>query len=78
MFMACCDWEAAIEVDNPSPTGGLWELISQPNHTTAVLSALDQNFLDIEGKPARWPRTATLSTTPHADFQEMAKSGGAQ
>ena len=43
-----CDWEAAIEVDNPSPTGGLWELISQPNHTTAVLSALDQNFLDIE------------------------------
>lgn len=43
-----CDWEVDIEVDNPSPTGGEWEMISQPNHTTAVISALDQTILDIE------------------------------
>jgi len=43
-----CDWAVDIEVENPSPTGGLWEMISQPNHTTAEMSALNQDFLDIE------------------------------
>jgi gliding motility-associated-like protein len=43
-----CDWEVDVEVDNPSTTGGLWEMISQPNHTTAEMSALNQDFLDIE------------------------------
>lgn len=40
-----CDWEVDLEVDNPSPTGGMWELVSQPNHTSVdFVSVLDDEI----------------------------------
>ena len=43
-----CDWDAELEVNNPSPTNGFWELLNQPNHTSAVISSFDNPFITIE------------------------------
>lgn len=43
-----CDYDIALEVVNPSPTGGYWELKTQPNHTTVDMSNPTLTALDIE------------------------------
>ena len=43
-----CDWEVDLEVDNPSSTGGAWDLISQPNHTSADFSSMVNEAISME------------------------------
>jgi gliding motility-associated-like protein len=43
-----CDWEVDLEVDNPSSTGGIWDLISQPNHTSADFSSMVNESISME------------------------------
>ena len=43
-----CDWDVELEVNNPSPTDGFWELLSQPNHTSAEISSFDNPLITIE------------------------------
>lgn len=43
-----CDFEVDLEVDNPSPTGGMWELISQPNHTSVEFGNVVQDGVSME------------------------------
>lgn len=43
-----CDWDVEIDVDNSSNTGGFWELIDQPNHTSANISNLLNQSITVE------------------------------
>ena len=43
-----CDWDVELEVNNPSPTDGFWELLSQPNHTSAEISSFDNPMITME------------------------------
>tara|TARA_B100001093_G_C26860465_1_gene1029920 strand:+ start:12745 stop:16266 length:3522 start_codon:yes stop_codon:yes gene_type:complete len=43
-----CDWEVELEANNPSPTDGFWELLSQPNHTSAEISSFDNPMITME------------------------------
>ena len=43
-----CDWDVELEVNNPSPTDGFWELLSQPNHTSAEISSFDNPMIEME------------------------------
>jgi gliding motility-associated-like protein len=43
-----CDWDVDLEVDNPSSTGGIWDLISQPNHTSADFSSMVNESISME------------------------------
>jgi gliding motility-associated-like protein len=43
-----CDWEVDLEVDNPSTTTGAWDLITQPNHTSAYFSSLVNESISME------------------------------
>ena len=43
-----CDWDVELEVNNPSPTDGFWELISQPNHTSAEISSFYNPMIMME------------------------------
>tara|TARA_B100001057_G_scaffold379520_1_gene385063 strand:+ start:9 stop:920 length:912 start_codon:yes stop_codon:yes gene_type:complete len=43
-----CDWDVEIDVDNSSLTGGFWELIDQPNHTSADISSLVNQSITVE------------------------------
>ena len=43
-----CDWDVELQVNNPSSTGGFWQIINQPNHTSAFFSSLDELDLVME------------------------------
>ena len=43
-----CAFEVDFELDNPSPTGGMWGVVSQPNHTSVEYSNLAADGVSIE------------------------------
>lgn len=43
-----CAFDVDFELDNPSPTGGLWGLVSQPNHTITEYSDMVEDGVSFE------------------------------
>ena len=43
-----CDYDVDFQLDNPSPTGGMWSIVNQPNHTSAVYSNVATDGVSFE------------------------------
>ena len=43
-----CDYDVDFQLDNPSPTEGLWSIVNQPNHTSAEYSNEDADGISFE------------------------------
>jgi gliding motility-associated-like protein len=43
-----CAFDVDFELDNPSPTGGFWNIVSQPNHTITEYSDVEPEGVSFE------------------------------